>query len=351
MRERIKNMENNDLLILSAQDVSSLLAHRESEIIATVQRAYEAHAQGASSLPQSTFLRFPDAPQNRIIALPAYLGQGFDVAGIKWVASFPNNLQLGLERASAITILNSVATGQPKVIVEGSIINAKRTAASAALAAQTLQSQKKATCAGIIGCGVINFEVVRFLCAACPEIKRLVLFDLSSERLQQFKQKCLQLADHLEISIASDIESVLKDAPLISLATTSATPYISDISASIKGSTILHVSLRDLAPEVILACDNVADDISHVMREQTSVYLTEQQTGHRDFMRCTLADVLLGNAPARRDANSTLVFSPFGLGILDIAVGTLVYHLALEQKIGTVIPSFLPTHWHQRSSN
>jgi hypothetical protein len=42
------------------------------------------------------------------------------------------------------------------------------------------------------------------------------------------------------------------------------------------------------------------------------------------------------------------MFSPFGLGILDLAVAHLACRLADRQNAGTVIGDFLPTTWTAR---
>ena len=183
-------MPEGDILILTEDEVRSLLDGRELELIDTVRAAYEAHGRGETSLPQSCFLTFPADPSSRIIALPAYLGGEYDSAGIKWVASFPSNLSLGLNRASAVVILNSAKTGRAKAILEGSAISARRTAASAALAAQSLHTDASVSRIGVIGCGVINFEIIRFLRAVFESAGSLVIFDLDSQRAQQFAQRC-----------------------------------------------------------------------------------------------------------------------------------------------------------------
>lgn len=48
---------------------------------------------------------------------------------------------------------------------------------------------------------------------------------------------------------------------------------------------------------------------------------------------------------AARTGNSAAVFSPFGLGILDVALAKTVRDIGLQQGKGTVIESFLPDSW------
>jgi len=341
-------MQFGDILILKGEDILSLLVDREGELINIVQKAYEEHALGSTSLPHSVFLNFQADRSDRIIALPAYLGNGFEVAGIKWVSSFPANIERGIDRASAVMILNSTTTGAPEAVLEGSIISAKRTAASAALAAKSLIISRKAVQLGIIGCGLINFETFRFLLTACPEITNVFVFDIDKHRAEKFKSKCQMIQDRISIKVVEDIRTIMQESSLISIATTATKPYIFDFSDCQPGATVLHISLRDLAPEVILSCDNVVDDIDHVSRANTSIHLTEQLVRNLDFVNCNLADALIRKAVVRKDDQRIVVFSPFGLGILDLAVAKLAYDLAREQGVGMLINSFLPTPWGER---
>jgi ornithine cyclodeaminase len=340
-------MHDGDILIIRGEEIASILNGREAELLQVVRVAYEAHSKGQSSLPHSLFLRFPDDPRNRIIALPAYLGDNFGLAGVKWVSSFPRNLERGQDRASAIVIVNSPETGRPQAILEGSIISAKRTAASAALAASFLH-HTRAECAGVVGCGFISFEIARFLSVACPEIRTLFVYDLDVRNAEAYRERCRKSLESIEVVVVRDLSTVISNCSLISFATTAAKPHITELSGLAPGSTILHISLRDLSPEIILSANNIVDDIDHVCRAETSIHLAEQAAGHRDFIRGTLADVTLGKIPSRAEATDVVIFSPFGLGILDLALSKVVLELARQEKLGATVQSFLPGHWLER---
>src|SRR5438445_6399650 len=153
-----------ELSIINGKSVFDIIRAHRAECIDVVRNAYLAHAKGQSVNPDSYFLQFPDKPDCRIIALPAFLGDGFGVAGLKWIASYPANIQRGFPRASAVLVLNNYDTGYPFAILESSIISAARTAASAALAAYWLNGRScRAHSLGIVGTGLIARSVYEFL--------------------------------------------------------------------------------------------------------------------------------------------------------------------------------------------
>lgn len=330
------------MLILTGREIQASLKHLESEILESVEKAYLAHRKGSSTLPFSSFLHLPNQPRSRIIALPAFLGEDFQLAGIKWISSFPGNLDRGLQRASAVMILNNTTTGFPEAMIEGSVVSAKRTAASAALAARAL-STRTPTRLALIGCGLINFEIARFLSVALGGLPDLVLFDLSANRAHHLGRRIQEQLSHRGAwTVADRMEAALGGADLVSFATTAGVPHVGSLEATAPDAVLLHISLRDLTPETILGVDNVVDDAEHVLRERTSLHLTQQQVGHHDFVRCTLGDILAKASPARASTSGRVVFSPFGLGILDLAVAQLAIASANSQGLGSRIAEFSP---------
>src|SRR3712207_5214719 len=92
--------------VVPGGQVQRALQGREKQVVELVEATYRWHGAGESVNPPSYFLRFPDRPTARIIALPASLGGDVRVDGLKWISSFPDNVAAGIPRASAVLILN-----------------------------------------------------------------------------------------------------------------------------------------------------------------------------------------------------------------------------------------------------
>src|ERR1051326_3335745 len=238
-----------ELSIINGKTVYEIVRAQRCDCIRVVQEAYLAHADGQSVNPDSYFLRFPDKPDCRIIALPAYLGNGFGVAGLKWIASYPDNVKRGFPRASAVLVLNSYETGYPFAILESSIISAARTAASATLAAHWLNGQSsRVSSLGIVGTGFIARYVYDFLVDTGWAIEEVQLYDRSPLESEKFRNTACRPERHRSITVVDDIAQLVRDCDLIVFTTVASTPHIMDATLFDQNPLVLHISLPDLAP-------------------------------------------------------------------------------------------------------
>ncbi|WP_328879522.1 2,3-diaminopropionate biosynthesis protein SbnB [Streptomyces sp. NBC_00299] len=325
------------LRVVSGADVLARVDGGRADCLDVVRRGYLAHAAGESSVPHSAFLRFPQRPNSRIISLPAYLGGEFDVAGIKWIASFPDNPERGIPRASAVLLLNDTESGYPYACLESSILSATRTAASAVLGAEALAGGREARRVGIVGTGLIAGHVTRFLNDLEWRTSGFRLFDSERTHAERFGRTLTEQGAE-DVVVVDDVAGAFVDCDLVVLTTVAGEPHVHDPALLAHAPVVLHLSLRDLAPDLILAAQNFTDDVDHAVRERTSLHLTEQLTGNRDFVDGTIAELLTGKVS--RDADRAAIFSPFGLGVLDLAVGKWVYDQIVADGDGTEISGF-----------
>ncbi|EWM18982.1 2,3-diaminopropionate biosynthesis protein SbnB [Kutzneria sp. 744] len=310
--------------VISGAQVRHVLQGREKQIVELVEDSYRLHSAGDSVNPPSYFLRFPDRPCSRIIALPASIGGRAGVDGLKWISSFPENVAAGLPRASAVLILNDHDTGYPFACLEGSIISATRTAALAASAADWLsRGRGRPTRVGFFGTGLIARYIHTYLAATGWSFDEIGVHDLSADSAAGFRSHLERSGATSRITVHPDAEQLIRASDLVVFATIAGRPHVGDPSWFDHNPLVLHVSLRDLAPEIVLASANIVDDVDHCLKADTSPHLAEQLTGNRDFLHGTLDDVMAGRVAT--PADRPLVFSPFGLGVLDLAVGKHVY--------------------------
>ena len=125
------------LLYLSADDVRAAMP----PVLRRIELAREtmiALVDDAELPPK--FGVHPRAEASHTAAMPALLrGRGqstIDLLGMKWVAAFPTNRDIGLDAVHATIVLNDASTGVPLAILDGAPITAERTAAVSGVALQ-----------------------------------------------------------------------------------------------------------------------------------------------------------------------------------------------------------------------
>ena len=176
---------------------------------------------------------------------------------------------------------------------------------------------------GFFGAGLIARYIHTFLAGTGWSFDEIGVHDLSADSAAGFRGHLEQSGAAGRVTVHDSAEQLIRSSDLVVFATVAGRPHVSDPSWLEGNPLVLHVSLRDLAPEVLLASTNIVDDVEHCLKADTSPHLAEQLTGSRDFLHGTLDDVMAGRVTV--PADRPVVFSPFGLGVLDLAVGKYVY--------------------------
>jgi ornithine cyclodeaminase/alanine dehydrogenase-like protein (mu-crystallin family) len=113
------------LLHLSEEQIGPLLPP-PLEGIALARRALVALADGTAELPPKPAVH--PRENGFANAMPAYLRDG-DLLGIKWIAAYPGNVQLGLPSHVGLLVMSDAATGLPLAVMGAATITGARTAA------------------------------------------------------------------------------------------------------------------------------------------------------------------------------------------------------------------------------
>jgi 2,3-diaminopropionate biosynthesis protein SbnB len=322
--------------VVPGSTVKSVIESHRNQIFDAVRAAYHLHASGESINPDSYFLRYPENPSARIIALPAHLGGSVQRSGIKWISSFPHNRSSNLARASAVLIVNDATTGYPLACIEASLISSTRTAASAALAAEHISPRPFAGTLGVVGTGIIARTTVEWLLFRNWQFSKIALYDVEPHEAERFSN-WLRDEHQLKAEIQTSFDGAVRNSSLILFTTTALAPYVADEKLFEHTPTVIHLSLRDICVNVILASQNIVDDVDHCLKAGTSLHLAETAIGNRAFVSGTLVDVLNKKCTLN---DRTRIFSPFGLGVLDLSVGDFVLKTAIASKSAIAFPDF-----------
>src|SRR3954452_19775003 len=167
---------------LSQEDVVAAGGLDMAAIVDVIERAFRVKAEGRVCMPPKVMITWSDEPgteekHGRIMAMPDYVGGEFDVAGLKWIPSVPDNpSRRGLPRANALILLSDRETGLPLAVMDGTVVSAMRTGAVPGAAVAELARRGSAR-AALLGAGVLAHTQLAALRVALPALRELAVFD------------------------------------------------------------------------------------------------------------------------------------------------------------------------------
>lgn len=301
-------------------------------IIGDIQSAVGVIGKGAYAQPIKPYLRYNNR-KNRIIAMPAYISNPFDIAGIKWISSFPDNIRNGLPRAHAVTILNEADTGRPVCIINTPLLSGIRTASVSGymlkLYFEALKQQKEAVTLGIIGFGPIGRLHLDMAMSIYGQlISQVIVYDINKIDLRSLQG--LPYAE--KILVAEDWRAVFNRSDILATCTVSDTRYID--FAPKKGALYLNISLRDFDVNFVKNVDVViVDSWEEVCREDTDIERAHKAAGINKENVKEITE-LEDNNVLQGAQSLSVMFNPMGMAVFDIVVAHHYFNFSLRKDIG-----------------
>jgi ornithine cyclodeaminase len=326
------------LRFLTQEEVSACGGGDMSIVLAAVEEALACHARGDCVLPQKTVVRWGDVAsevtRGRINAMPGYVGGPFDVAGIKWIGSFPANRNQGLPRGLGVTILNDPQTGLPLALLDGTLISGMRTGAVVGVAAKHL-AQSGARSLGLIGAGVINYAAAQ----AVREVIALDRIDIYDPDAARAADLATRLADRAETTVRDRPQDVVSGFDVIVSATTSKDPILEQgwleagaLYCQMGGYEATRDAVRDASRVVVDDWHEI-----HARGTQTLARMAADGEFSRADISAELGEIVVGSAPGRESDAEIIYFSSIGMGIEDLAVASVVLAEAERRGVGQLL--------------
>ena len=311
---------------------------------------------------------FPDDPQfegmpknaddRRFMAMPAYLGGKYQMAGMKWYGSNCENKASGLPRSILMMMLNDKDTGAPLALMSANLVSCYRTGAIPGVGAKYL-ARKDSETVTIIGPGVMGRTCLLAFLSVCPKITTVKVKGRGQRSLHAFeefvKKECPQIQ---QVIVCDSMEEAVKDSDIICVTSTAPVkeidfPYIAEDWVK-KGALICLPSAARFDDDFLInRCKKVVDnyklyeawaeefpypsyEMVQIIGSKFTDYLLEGRIQREDIV--DIADIINKKHPGRESDDEIIVYSVGGMPVEDIAWGGTVYRNALKEGIGVELP-------------
>jgi alanine dehydrogenase len=305
------------LLLLNAEDVRNLIDL--PSLFDALERALRDLSAGKASAPPRTVAR---TPGGFLGSMPGYLPGTLEA---KLVAVFPGNHERGLPSHQALIALFDEETGMPLCLMDGTVITAVRTGATAAVAARAL-ARGGARSLAILGAGVQG----RSHLDAFPH-----LFDLDEIRVTSRDPRHAETlaGSHPEARAVASFEEAVRGADLVCCCTDAEEPVLSH---------------RWLAPGAHVSSVGVGAEIDEATVRASSIFVewrgaaeNPPPTGSAELQGldpstiAEIGEVLAGSHQGRRSDDELTLYKSTGHAVEDAAAARQVFDRASAEGVGT----------------
>lgn len=363
-----------DFLYLDEEDMIHAGVKNMAECVETMEemfkllKAGDYRMGGANGNSHGCMMEFPEespfpnmptnGPDRRFMAMPAYLGGKFDMAGVKWYGSNVENKKKGLPRSILMLTLNDKDTGAPLAYMSANVLSAYRTGAVPGVGIKYF-SKENSTTVGIIGPGVMNKTAFAAIMAVRNSIETVKIkgSSMTSKSALDFADYVRTDYPHVKnIQIVATEEEAVRDSDIVCIATSAPTgdisqyPYIKEAWMKPGALFCCPAAARFDEDFVIHRARNIADNIMLYEAWEEEMNFPAYHTIPIPAVHCMdlieegkmkkekiddLGDILIGKIAVHRKKDEIVIYSIGGMPVEDVAWGTIVYKNALKKGIGT----------------
>ena len=331
-----------DILYLDRDQVVELGGGDMVLAVTDMEEVFRLRDKGDVRVPDKVSMNFGETiaeekTKGRINAMPGYLGGEYSMAGIKWIGSNPANLQRGLPRASAITILNDPDTKFPLCFMDGTVISNTRTGAVGGVAIKTF-AKKNSKSLLLFGAGLIGETLVDAAIVGCPSLEKIFIYDIAMDRAIAFAQR-VSTRFGIRVEAVENAKKTAEGIDIIVTATGASSPVV-DFSYLPKGALYINIGGYECTYDTVEKADKrFVDNWAAVKHRNTSAIAKMVNEGvlPEEKVDGEIGEVLEGKRPGRTGDEEIIYFNCVGMGIEDVAIATRVYRKALRLGLGTTL--------------
>ena len=324
-------MKTRDTLLLSRQDISTLMSVRD--YVDVVEEAFRMYSSGQALKPEMMHIEAA-AGEFHIKAGGLKLDNWY--FGLKSNSDFSQNPdRFAMPSIQGLIVLASGENGFPLAIMDSTEITLNRTAAATAVAVKYLSTPEARTFT-ICGCGAQGQIHLRTL-ASMFRIEHVYVFSRDAARSSEFAAR---MSSELQIAVESTTN--LKEAVWASevcITCTRSQQYFLAAGYVSPGTFIAAIgadspSKQELDPELLQRNTVVADIIGQCMKVGELHHALSHGMRYEDVY-AELGEIVSGKKPGRRSAKEIIIFDSTGTALQDVAAAVAIYKRAAQFSGGT----------------